>query len=104
MSYGGLWYLDPGLFENTIFTTSEGTVKTLHQHTVDELRKEFNRSQEIFIKDHRRRYQNQDADAWKILEVASFGTLSKLYVSIFKKGGINNLLDWLTLLLLQIIM
>ncbi|WP_289058689.1 Abi family protein [uncultured Flavobacterium sp.] len=79
MAYGGLWYLDSTLFENTQITLRDGTIKTIHQNTVEELQKEFNRSQEIFIKDHRNRYPGQDADAWKIMETASFGTLSKLY-------------------------
>jgi abortive infection bacteriophage resistance protein len=78
MAYGGLWYLNASLFNSSI-TTVNGVTKTIHQNTIDELQKEFNRSQEVFIKDHRNRYSNQDADAWKILEVASMGTLSKLY-------------------------
>jgi abortive infection bacteriophage resistance protein len=82
LSYGGLWYLNPALFESTTITLYDGTVKTIHQNTLDELQKEFNRSQEIFIKDHRHRFPNQDADAWKILEVASMGTLSKLYKNL----------------------
>ena len=82
VSYGGLWYLNPALFRNTTITLKNGTVKTIHQNTVDELKKEFDRSQEIFIKDHRSRYPNQDADAWKTLEVASMGTLSKLYKNL----------------------
>jgi len=81
MSYGGLCYLDGALFVNKN-NTINGVSKTIHLHTIDELRKEFNRSQEIFIKDHRNRYPNQDADAWKILEVASMGTLSKLYKNL----------------------
>jgi abortive infection bacteriophage resistance protein len=80
--YGGLWYLDAALFESTTIILWDGTVKTIHQNTLDELQKEFNRSQEIFVKDHRNRYANQDADAWKILEVASMGTLSKLYKNL----------------------
>jgi Abortive infection bacteriophage resistance protein len=78
ISYGGLWYLDPSLFETKTQTINDVT-KTIHLHTLDELQKEFKRSQEIFIKDQRSRYPNHDADAWKILEVASMGTLSKLY-------------------------
>jgi len=78
ISYGGLWYLDQSLFESTAITVN-GVTKTIHQSTVEELQKEFNRSQEIFIKDHRYRYPGQDADAWKMLEVASMGTLSKFY-------------------------
>jgi abortive infection bacteriophage resistance protein len=108
ISYGGLWYLNPALFEATTITLSDGTVKTIHQNTLDELRKEFNRSQEIFIKDHRYRHPNKDADAWKTLEVASMGTLSKLYknlkhqlpekASIAKEMGLNlhsELSSWL---------
>ena len=82
ISYGSLWYLNPTLFEATTITLNDGTVKTIHQNTLDELQKEFNRSQEIFIKDHRFRHPNKDADAWKTLEVASMGTLSKLYKNL----------------------
>lgn len=81
ISYGGLWYLDSSLFEIQTQTINKET-KTIHLHTLDELQKEFKRSQEIFIKDQRFRYPGQDADAWKILEVASMGTLSKLYKSL----------------------
>jgi abortive infection bacteriophage resistance protein len=81
MKYGGLWYLDTALFINQNFVI-KGITKTIHLHTIDELGKEFKRSQEIFIKDHRKRYPNQEPDAWKILEVASMGTLSKLYKNI----------------------
>lgn len=82
ISYGGLWYLNSTLFETTTIVLSDGTIKTIHQNTLDELRKEFNRSQEVFIKDHKTRYPNVDADAWKIMEVATFGTLSKFYKNL----------------------
>lgn len=108
ISYGGLWHLDPALFENTTMTLYDGSVKTIHQNILDELQKEFNRSQEIFIKDHRYRYPNTDADAWKFLEVATMGTLSKLYknlkhqlpekATIAKEMGLNlhsELSSWL---------
>ena len=81
IGYGGLWYLDPRLFDSKTFTYNTIT-KTQHLHTVDELNKEFNRSREIFVQDHKHRYPDQHADAWKILEVASMGTLSKLYKSL----------------------
>lgn len=71
-SYGGLWYDDANLFND----------KLLHQQLLSVLQSEFDRSQEIFIKDHRRRLANEQADAWKILEVASMGTLSKIYKNI----------------------
>lgn len=76
-----LWYLDSAHFQ-TGTTEINGVVQTRHLHTLAELTKEFNRSQEIFIKDHKQRYPNDHADAWKILEVASMGCLSKLYKSL----------------------
>jgi len=82
VSYGGLWYLDANLFENRTIRLNDGTVKSIHQNILDELHKEFSRSQEIFIQDHRNRFPNRDADAWKTLEAASLGTLSKLYKTL----------------------
>jgi len=81
IAYGGLWYLNPALFYNAVIT-QKGVTGTAHQFALDELQKEFERSQEIFIKDQRFRYPGQNADAWKILEVASMGTLSKLYKNL----------------------
>jgi len=81
IAYGGLWYLNPLLFETKVITQN-GKTQTAHLFELDELQKEFNRSQEIFIKDQRLRYPGQDVDAWKILEVASMGTLSKLYKNL----------------------
>lgn len=80
ISYGGLWYLDSSLFETSRLPSN--TLVTIHQNTIIELKKEFFRSQEIFIKDQRKRYPNQDADSWKILEVVSMGILSKLYKNL----------------------
>ncbi|MDR1172062.1 MAG: Abi family protein [Bacteroidales bacterium] len=81
LAYGGLWYLNPVLFNQTTVNIN-GINKTVHLWVLDELQKEFARSQELFIKDHQRRYPGQPADAWKILEVASLGTLSKLYKNL----------------------
>jgi abortive infection bacteriophage resistance protein len=81
VSYGGLWYLDPALFEPAVITYN-GITKTIHENTIEELQKEVNRSQEIFIKDQRTRYPGQETDAWETLEVASMGTLSKLYKNL----------------------
>ena len=99
ISHDSLWYLNASLFENTSIVVN-GITKTLYQNTLEELERELNRSQEIFIKDHRRRYPNQDVDAWKALEVASMGTLSKLYknlqnqlpekATIAKEMGLNS--------------
>lgn len=81
ISHGGMWYLDASLFSSKNIKIN-GEMKTIHQNILDELQKEFRRSQESFIKDHRNRYPDQDAESWKMLEVASMGTLSKLYKNI----------------------
>jgi abortive infection bacteriophage resistance protein len=84
ISYGSLWYLNTSLFENDSKTIGAKTQST-HLHTIDELKKDFNRSQEIFIKDQKRKHPNDDADVWKLLEVASMGTLSKLYKALLNQ-------------------
>lgn len=81
LSYGALWYKNVSLF-NASTINYNGIKQIQYQHALIELNKEFNISKELFIKDQRKRYPNQDADAWKILEVASMGTLSKLYKSL----------------------
>lgn len=80
MAHGALWYLNPNLFQNTPLPANPST--TIHQNCIHSLKKEFGRSQEIFVKDQRRRFPDQDVDAWKIMEVASMGTLSKIYKNL----------------------
>jgi len=93
IAYGGLWYLNPTLFNNATQNIN-GIDKTVHLWVLDEIQKEFNRSQEVFIKEHQRRYPGQDADVWKILEVTSMGALSKLYknlrINLLEKAIIAN--------------
>jgi abortive infection bacteriophage resistance protein len=72
VSYGPLWYMDEAIF-------SDGGK---HQDHIEALFREFQYSQEVFIKDHKRRYPDEDPEAWKILEIASMGTLSKLYKNL----------------------
>jgi len=72
LSYGGLWYLNSSIFNDA----------DKHQKHIEELKKEFDRSQETFVKDQKHRYQGQEVDSWKIFEVASFGTLSKIYKNL----------------------
>ena len=71
-AFGGLWYLDDSIAAD----------KNKHQNYVQDLHNEFNRSGEVFVKDYRRKYPNADPDAWIIFEVATFGTLSKIYKNI----------------------
>jgi abortive infection bacteriophage resistance protein len=72
LSYEALWYLDCNLFADS----------AKHTEHINHINREFDYSQEIFIKDHKRRFPNTDAESWKTLEVVSMGTLSKLYKNI----------------------
>lgn len=65
LTYGPHWYLNEEVFNS----------KEKHHENVEDLFLEFRYSQEIFIKDHKRRYPDEDPEAWKILEIASMGTL-----------------------------
>lgn len=72
LSFGPLWYLD-----KTIFSDSNQ-----HQEQLDNLFREYGYSKEIFIKDHKRRHPETNPEAWKIMEIASMGTLSKFYKNL----------------------
>ncbi len=82
-AYGGLWYLNDSLFED---------IHLFEQHR-NELQDEFSRSGEIFVKDFKQKHPTANAnpkiwessehpDAWLILEVATFGNLSKMYKNL----------------------
>jgi len=72
ISFGATWYLDTNLFAET----------AKHDEHIDHLQREFRYSQEIFIKDHKRKHPNAKPEAWKIMEIASMGTLSKFYKNL----------------------
>lgn len=76
-AFGGLWYRDSALFTDT----------ELHVRQLQELEEEFLRSGEIFVKDYKRKHLvgnvlDEHPDAWIIFEVATFGTLSKMYKNL----------------------
>ena len=76
----GLWYLDASLFEDA----------NRHQEFVLNLKYEFERSTEPFAKKYIENHPNwqgdsfdgDNPDAWMIIEVATFGTLSKMYKNL----------------------
>lgn len=72
ISYGATWYLDNNLFAD----------KNKHIEHISHLQREFGYSQEVFIKDHKRKHPSTNAESWKIMEVASMGTLSKFYKNL----------------------
>lgn len=76
----GLWYLDSSLFENV----------DRYQDFVLDLKYEFERSTEPFAKKYIENHpdwqgesmEGDNPDAWMIIEVASFGMLSKMYKNL----------------------
>jgi abortive infection bacteriophage resistance protein len=97
-AYGGLWYLDDSIAVD----------KIKHQDSLADLQTEFARSGEGFAKDFRVKHPNDHPDAWVIFEVATFGTLSKIYSNLihqlpqksliaheFGLNSINDLSSWL---------
>lgn len=76
---GGLWYLDDNLFED----------KDLFTEHILELKKEFNRSKDRVAMEFRNNNNwihdeiaGDNPDAWVIFEMATFGTLSKIYKNL----------------------
>jgi abortive infection bacteriophage resistance protein len=76
MTNGSHWQTDPNLYRDTArFTKHLGT-----------LQKEIDRSEETFIKHYKSKYKSpSQPPSWMSLEVASMGTLSKIYQNL-KKG------------------
>ncbi len=71
--HGPLWYQNASIF----------SIPVLHANNLSSLMREFDYSQEIFILDHKRRIPHDDPEAWKIMEIASMGTLSKFYKQLW---------------------
>ncbi len=80
-AYGsGLWYLDSSLFKDA----------NRHRKFVLDLKNEFSRSTEPFAKKYIAEHPGWDTysfsgenpDAWLIIELATFGTLSKMYKNL----------------------
>ena len=68
--YGPFWFSDERLANN----------KFNHIENISSLVQELDRSKEDFIKDHYSKYGKESfPPAWKTLELASFGILTKLY-------------------------
>ena len=81
-SYGGLFYLDASLFDDPdVFKKQMATLKS-----------EFLRSSEPFVRDFKEKYGiwygqecldfYEQPDSWVIFELASLGTLSKIYKNL----------------------
>lgn len=70
MTYGSFWFMDSSLAAN----------EYRYNKNLESLRTELSRCRDEFILEHFRKYDSPEfPPSWKTLEVASFGTLSKLY-------------------------
>jgi len=68
--HGAFWFMEPALAENS----------NLFAGNLRNLQEELNRSEDEYIQEHFRKYDDPPMPpVWKTMEVASMGTLSKLY-------------------------
>lgn len=70
LQYGAFWFTDDSLFRDP----------NIQHKCMEQIRQELRRTREEFIIEHSAKYTEPDVPpVWKTLEVASFGTLSKLF-------------------------
>ena len=70
LPYGSFWFMDESLFKNP----------SIYSRCITSLADEIHRTKEEFITEHFAKYDDPIyPPVWKSLEVASFGTLSKIY-------------------------
>lgn len=70
--HGPFWYTNIALFRNP----------ANHATTLSKIGVEYNRSDEKFIVDFKRKYNDPMPPSWMMLELTSFGSLSKLYKNL----------------------
>nr|WP_295440461.1 Abi family protein [uncultured Prevotella sp.] len=76
LQYGPFWFFDTSLIDD----------EHKYIENLNSIDRELQRSKEDFIKEHRQNYDRPIfPPAWKTLELASFGTLSKLYYNFSDK-------------------
>jgi len=69
---GAFWYTNSSLFQNqNKFTT-----------TLSKIKSEYNRTDEKFIADFKRKYNDLMPPSWMMLELTSFGSLSMLFQNL----------------------
>ena len=78
MRYGAFWFTDIQLCSN----------QQMFAENLNHIQQELKRSKEDFILEHFAKYTTPIfPPVWKILEVVSFGTLSKMYYNMSDKFG-----------------
>lgn len=74
------WYEDESLFKDDSYLNQDNERIFLYNILIDDIEHEIDRSNEDFIKHYKSKYSDPDTPpAWMVLEVISFGTLSRLY-------------------------
>ena len=86
-NYGAFGYLD-----KTNFNTDDKDFDWLQ----GEIQKELARSKETFVNHYRTKYGSSDLPIWMVVEIISFGTLSKFY-SCLKKEDAQAVCDGIAL-------
>lgn len=78
LPYGSFWFMNPALFKNP----------SIYARCLHSLGDEIGRTKEEFIVEYFTKYDNPAyPPVWKSLEVASFGTLSKMYSNFAVKAS-----------------
>ena len=81
LPYGSFWFMNPALFKNP----------SIYARCLHSLGDEIGRTKEEFIVEHFTKYDNPAyPPVWKSLEVASFGTLSKMYSNFADNNAKKN--------------
>lgn len=70
--HGSFWYTNPAHFRNA----------ANHEKTLSKIGEEYNRSDEKFTVDFKRKYKDPMPPSWMMLELTSFGSLSTLYKNL----------------------
>ncbi len=70
--HGPFWYTNSAHFRNS----------SHHGTTLSKIVEEYNRSDEKFVVDFKKKYSNPMPPSWIMLEVTSFGSLSMLYKNL----------------------
>lgn len=72
LPYGSFWFMNPSLFKS----------QSIYSRCIASLADEIHRTKEEFIADYFAKYSDPAyPPVWKSLEVASFGTISKMYAN-----------------------
>ena len=70
--HGPFWFQNPTIFKSPVE----------HAKTIANIGKEYNRSDEEFVRAFKNKYTDPLPPSWMILEITSFGSLSRLYQNL----------------------